>query len=261
MARGRFIGTAIAYDPEFNEMSLTARFLFLCAIPHLDRDGLLPAHPSTIWSMIAPLQPELLHAIPSAIEEWKRAGGVVSYSTRAGDVLHFVNFHKHQTGLMYEREAPSRFESYMPLEFTQQNSRPKSRPKSRVTRDSSRDEVLPKGEVEVKDQVQDQGQGKPTQNGGDGDAAQLGAVYRCYEENISLLNQIVSDDLGNLVDTHGAENVIRAIQETARNNGRTVRYVAKVLDNWAAGNIRSATSNGHTQTHIAVPPEIAELLR
>ena len=69
----------------------------------------------------------------------------------------------------------------------------------------------------------------------------MAAVFRCYEENISLLNQIISDDLGDLVETHGAENVIRAIQESARNNGRTVRYVAKVLDNWAAGNIKPVT--------------------
>jgi DnaD/phage-associated family protein len=70
----------------------------------------------------------------------------------------------------------------------------------------------------------------------------MATVFRCYEENISLLTQIISDDLGDLADTYGPENVIRAIQESARNNARSIKYVAKVLDNWQKGNVKPQTN-------------------
>lgn len=272
MARGRFVSSAIAYDPEFNEMSLAARFLFLAAIPHLDRDGLLPAHPSALWSTIAPMQPALLGAIPDAIDAWRHAGMVTLYSTRAGDVLYFVNFHKHQTGMKYDREAPSRFAAYMPQEFDAEIIGAQSRlkanrkhlPSPDLSRDSSPDlgqDPKPdnvralgsgkgKGKVQVEDQVQDQvqGQGENAKTA----QAELAAVFQCYEENMpGALSQIVADDIADLVREHGADNVIRAIGETARNNGRTVRYVAKVLDNWARGQDKPAMQNGNGSSPFA----------
>lgn len=50
------------------------------------------------------------------------------------------------------------------------------------------------------------------------------------------LSKVIADDIGDLIDSYGADTVIRAITEAVRSNGRSVRYVAKILENWAAGN-------------------------
>ena len=56
MARGRMISCAIATDEDFNNMSVDAQFLFMRAVPHLDRDGLfgeLYTEPHNIRAVIA----------------------------------------------------------------------------------------------------------------------------------------------------------------------------------------------------------------
>ena len=76
----------------------------------------------------------------------------------------------------------------------------------------------------------------------------FGMVCRVYEQNMpGLLSQVIADDLADMTKTYGAKDVVRAIEESARNNGRTVRYVAKVLDNWKAGNIKPAGTQTSTR--------------
>jgi DnaD/phage-associated family protein len=74
----------------------------------------------------------------------------------------------------------------------------------------------------------------------------FGMVCSVYEKNMpGLLSQVIADDLADMTKTYGGKDVVRAIEESARNNGRSIRYVAKVLDNWAAG--KSKPSGIQTQ--------------
>jgi DnaD/phage-associated family protein len=62
------------------------------------------------------------------------------------------------------------------------------------------------------------------------------AVFACWKDNMpGTMSSILADDLGDLIDTYGADTVIRAITEAVRSNGRSIRYVAKILENWATG--------------------------
>jgi len=61
----------------------------------------------------------------------------------------------------------------------------------------------------------------------------FGKVYELYQNCIQPVpNMVVADDLHDLYEQYGAEWLYEAIKETARNGGRNVRYVAKVLSNW-----------------------------
>jgi phage replication O-like protein O len=65
------------------------------------------------------------------------------------------------------------------------------------------------------------------------------AVFACWKDNMpGTMSTILADDLGDLVDTYGSDTVVRAITEAVRSNGRSVRYVAKILENWATGKSR-----------------------
>ena len=66
--------------------------------------------------------------------------------------------------------------------------------------------------------------------------ATRGDVHSLWQSNMpGTLTQILVDDLDDLVDTYGAEEVIAAITMAVRNNGRSIRYVAKILENRAVG--------------------------
>lgn len=67
--------------------------------------------------------------------------------------------------------------------------------------------------------------------------AEAAAVFACWKDNMpGVLSKVIADDIGDLIDSYGPDTVIRAITEAVRSNGRSVRYVAKILENWGAGN-------------------------
>lgn len=71
-----------------------------------------------------------------------------------------------------------------------------------------------------------------------------GAVFALWKKNMpGTLSPIIADDLGDLIDTYGADTVEQAITEAIRSNGRSVRYVATILESWATGKTRPPEKN------------------
>ena len=109
MARCRMVSKEISFDYKMSLLSLEAEFLYLKAIPHLDRDGLISGDPVVLWSTIAPKRLELLDKMPALISEWVNVGLVVRYAWVEGHVLFFTGFRKHNANMEYEKEGVSRF--------------------------------------------------------------------------------------------------------------------------------------------------------
>lgn len=109
MARGRILSTNVARDPELNGLSTEALLLYLMAIPHLDRDGLLDGDPTLLWATVAPRRVELLDKAAALIEEWVKGGLVIRYAWKDGAALFFKGFPRHNANMAYRREPPSRF--------------------------------------------------------------------------------------------------------------------------------------------------------
>jgi hypothetical protein len=152
MARGRMISTSIAFDPEFNRLTMPQQLLFLRTIPHLDRDGLISAIPTRLHGIVAPLVPELVGEIESAIKAWCDAGLVDVYTTPAGPILYFAGFSKNQPGMRYDQEAPSIFAAYMPDTFCEQTGM-QQKPTTRKQRGNN---VVTTLQSAPKDQREDQ---------------------------------------------------------------------------------------------------------
>lgn len=109
MARGRIIMTTISSDKRLNSLTLEAQLVYLMAIPHLDRDGLVEGDSPVLFGKVCPRRTELAARIPDIIDEWCEAGLVVRYETDNGDVLWFRGFGKNQPGMRYDREYASVF--------------------------------------------------------------------------------------------------------------------------------------------------------
>lgn len=109
MARGRILSRAVADDAALNRLSADAERLYLRSLPHLDRDGLLDGRPVLLWATVAPLRPELQDPTPALIDEWVSQGMVLRYQGADGPVLFFRGFRRHNQGIVYAKEQPSRF--------------------------------------------------------------------------------------------------------------------------------------------------------
>ena len=73
----------------------------------------------------------------------------------------------------------------------------------------------------------------------------VAAVFECWKDNMpGTMSSILADDIGDLIDTYGADTVIRAITEAVRSNGRSLKYVASILKSWAAGGKPHNGANG-----------------
>ena len=59
-------------------------------------------------------------------------------------------------------------------------------------------------------------------------------IFKAYENNISMLTPIISNRVGDAIDTYPAEWIIDAIEESVRHNARNWAYIEAILKNWQA---------------------------
>lgn len=110
MAKGRMICNDISLDPDLNMMSVEAHLCYLLAFTHLDRDGLIDAHPNKLWALICPFRTEFFDRIPHIVDEWIRTGRVLRYPCGDGRfALFFKDFRRYNVRLKYTNEAASTF--------------------------------------------------------------------------------------------------------------------------------------------------------
>ena len=109
MATGRMLNKSIATDDRLNSLSQEAMLMYLMAVPHLDRDGLIDGRPHVLWGTVALLRMDLMDHAASIIQEWIDVGLVVRYNGERSPILWFSGFKKNQPRLLYRREQPSRF--------------------------------------------------------------------------------------------------------------------------------------------------------
>ncbi len=227
MARGRMIATTVADDKRFNELPIDAALVYLMAIPQLDRDGLILGEPGALWGQVCRRRNDLLPRMDTIITAWLASGLVTAYRNEDGDtILHFVGFQKNQAMTHYDREAASRFPC--PPGFIR-TGKGLALDEVRINSGPTPDEVLPN----VNQSNVNQSNAKEVE---------AAAVFTCWKDNMpGTLSVVLADDLGDLVETYGGDTVIRAITEAVRSNGRSIRYVSKILENWANGNGRPTT--------------------
>lgn len=109
MAKARMLSIKAGSDPDLNSISIEAELVFLLAIPHLDRDGLIGGDPIPLWAKVVPRRVELMDKMARIIQEWAAHGLVVRYEWKDGAILFFPGFRKHNQNLAYEREPDSEF--------------------------------------------------------------------------------------------------------------------------------------------------------
>ncbi len=277
MARGRMINQSIAEDIEFNEMSIEAQLMFVRTVPFLDRDGLINGHPAILAGKVAPLLIDMFGRIPGIITEWTNAGLVIQYQDGKVTVLYFTGFTQNQANMRYDREPASQFAPPPEYVRTAQGlqktammivKEPEAVPPTTDGDDTVNDDATIAGSPPVIDDCgtmpedcrQSSGivpEGIPPkrreekrreENNSPPLAVDSSSVFSLWQNNMpGTLTEIISHDLGDLIDTYGAPEVGLAIRLAVEANKRNVRYVRGIL-------VRRAAGDEHKPKAIATPP-------
>ncbi len=219
MARGRFVSESIAKDARLNSLSIEGQLLYLMAIPHLDRDGLIDGDPDVLWATICPKRRVFIDAMASFIDEWIAAKLVIRYGCDEGEVLWFCGFNKNQTGLRYDREAPSRFPP------------PPSGVNPELIRSSDGVGVA-QGQEQVEVQVQVKDQVKEEVKAATPATADpsVAMVWESWYANMpSAKSPIVVDSVNDLLSEYSAAEIVEAISIAVKRNKRSLSYVEGIL--------------------------------
>lgn len=110
MPRGRFLPTSISLDADLSTVSAQAYMLYISAIPHLDRDGLIEGDATWLVSQTMPLRTNRISNPEELVAELEDIGMVVRYKGgRSGLVAFFIDFRIYNPNFYYHREEESHF--------------------------------------------------------------------------------------------------------------------------------------------------------
>lgn len=264
MARGRMLSQTVATDKKLNELSVEAELLYLKAIPHLDRDGLIMGDPTLLWAQVCPRRSDLMPRMIGIIEELLSSGLVIAYEDNDDTVLFFPGFTKNQTGMRYDREAPSRFGAPPGYIRTASGLVPAktetvTQPNSELTPDELRmnsgltpDELPPNISISI-NKVQDKNGSAVVVGGSDLPKVTSSDVHTLWQDNMpGTMTPIIADELNDLIETYTPPEVDTAIRLAVKANKRNIPYVAGILKRRATGDDRPQTKAKSVSGNMAI---------
>lgn len=229
MARGRFLSDSVAKDKRLNDLPLDAAFVYVMAIPHLDRDGIIDGDASVLWGTVCPRRRELLDQMDRIIVDWVAAGLVVRYATDEGDALWFPGFIKNQQGMNYGREAASRFNpppGYVRTDIglVSEAAMTNSGPTPDEVRTNS---GVSTAQVEVEVKVKDQVEGSSAAAAAD----EVTTVIAAWQGNDMGGRPVgtLREALCHLTQVHGSGAMLQAIAIACERDKRSLGYVRGIL--------------------------------
>lgn len=222
MARGRMISSTVATDKRFNSLSADAALVYMMAIPHLDRDGLILGDAMPFWGKVCPRRTEYMEPMDALIGEWVNAGLVLAYECDEGRVLFFYGFGKNQTGMRYDREAPSLFPA--PVDYIRTSNGLEKIIDGATPDELRRDDGATPPQSKVKES---NGNSKATTAADD-----WRAVVDSYHSEIGVITESISGQIKAYYDEVGGRMLIDAFEEASRNNVRKWSYVDSILKKW-----------------------------
>ena len=201
MSRGRMVNNAISRDKDISELSSdSCRLFFTWWIAHADKEGRVYADPDLAKSTVVPrLKHITADDVAGYIKELDAAGFIQLYEVDGDVYAVFTNFEKNQVGLRKDREPESEIPS-PPIRQTS-GKHPAKCPVNLK-------------EVNLKE---------------DKGAAE---VYTIYQNNIGMLSGVISEKLDADIKDYSDIWVIDAIQESVKQEKRSLAYVEGILKRW-----------------------------
>lgn len=219
MARGRMINNAISRDKDISDLSSdSCRLFFTWWIAHADKEGRVYADPDLAKSTVVPrLKHITADDVAGYIKELDAAGFIQLYEVDGDVFAVFIEFEKNQVGLRKDREP----ESEIPAPPIRQTS-------------GKHPANIPVNLKEVKLKEKNTN----------------AAVFSCYSSNIGLLTESNSGKLLLDIEEYSHEWVYDAIEESTRQEKRSLAYVEGILKRWK----REGRGNGKPKELAGVNP-------
>jgi DnaD/phage-associated family protein len=78
-----------------------------------------------------------------------------------------------------------------------------------------------------------------------GSGSDNGEIFKIYEKEIGPLTPFIADDLKDAEQTYPKSWIIAAVQESARQNKRSLKYILAILKRWQVDGFHSVNKNGN----------------
>jgi len=234
----RILKDSICTSPNIDALSREAEVFFYRLLVQCDDYGRMDARPAILRAKCYPLQVDTVPQddIRRWLAELVQAQLVILYRVDGGDYLQMRTWERHQQIRAKRSKYPDMITSDINCDQVIANvpviqSNPiQTNPVVVVV-----DPTPPTVSIPAETNIQ---------------TAQAAAVFSCWQDNMrGTLSTVIVDDLNDLINTYGADAVIRAITEAARSEVRTMRYVTGILKNWAAGNQKPAQDERKGRTN------------
>ncbi len=219
----RILKDSICTSPNIDALSREAEVFFYRLLVQCDDYGRMDARPAILRAKCYPLQVDTVSRddIRRWFAELVQAELITPYSANGGDYLQMRTWERHQQIRAKRSKYPDMIAS-----------------------DINCNQMIADAPVIQSNPIQSESESNAKAAAADTKQAEAAAVFACWKDNMpGMLTTIIADDLGDLVDTYGGDNVIRAITEAVRHNGRSVRYVSTVLESWASGKSKPGPDN------------------
>ena len=109
MPRGRFLSRDVSTSERLANLRTDfARLLWSWCVPHTDRDGRLPGSSRVLRATVVPMLDVSNDDVGEAVADLVRCRLAVLYDSDGTPALQILKFKLHQTGMRYDREAPSK---------------------------------------------------------------------------------------------------------------------------------------------------------
>jgi len=250
----------VSEDEALNSVSMAAHLLYLMAIPHTDRDGILPGNPRLLKFVVALRDDIPIEDIDGLIEELQTVGLVLPYRENGRSALYLRGFQKNQS-IRRDKERPSKFapppgyvrdkDGLTPVQGRADDGSKTGNVRGEVKEKLKRS----KREVEVKDKDEDEEKlSEPTP---------FGVVVKAYEQDIGIISYSVSEAIGDAIGDFPLEWITDAITIAATGNKRSWRYVAGILRRCKEEGHPPGASNNNTtidENKYDIPEDLSDIL-
>jgi DnaD/phage-associated family protein len=211
----RIIKDSICTSPNIDALSRDAEVFFYRLLVQCDDYGRMDARPAILRAKCYPLQVDTVTQddIRRWFAELVQAELIVPYSANGGDYLQMRTWERHQQIRAKRSKYPDM-----------------------IAHDINCNQMIADAPVIQSNPIQSEAESNTKAAAAAAKQSEAAAVFSCWKDNMpGMLTTIVADDISDLINTYGGDNVIRAITEAVRHNGRSVRYVSTILESWASG--------------------------
>ena len=250
MAKARMISSTTWCDEKFITLDDITRLVWFGIITTCDDQGRLQDNPLLIKAQLFPADDKSPELIKTSIDQLVSCGMVTRYTKEGKALLQINNWWEYQTPAWAAASIYPAPDGWIDRVHVHAKGRtiissnwehPGGYADVTLTQGSHKEAAtLPQECEDVNDDVNDDddvnvdGEGEQQSAAAASNDANLGEIFKVYEQEIGVLTPFVREEMLDAIDHYPRDWILDAIRESAKSNARNWKYALAILKRWKA---------------------------